>query len=143
MPLKCVVLDTSVIVAGLRSRRGAANVVLRFVARNDLTLLATPPLFLEYEDVLKRPEQRLEHGLDVQQIDELLAELAAIIKPVETHFRWRPQTHDPDDEMVLEAAINGRADGLVTYNAADFLTAGRRFGIRVITPPELLKEMKS
>ena len=142
MPLGCVVLDTSVVVAGLRSRRGAANAVLRLVARNDLTLLATPPLFLEYEDVLKRPEQRLAHGLDVQQIDEFLAELAALIKPVETHFRWRPQTHDPNDEMVLETAINGRADRLVTYNAVDFLTAGRRFGIRVISPPVLLKEMK-
>jgi putative PIN family toxin of toxin-antitoxin system len=107
-----------------------------------VTVLATPPLFLEYEDVLKRPEHRLAHGLSLLQVDEFLAELAALIEPVETHFHWRPQTRDPNDEMVLEAAINGKADILVTHNISDFLSAGRRFGIAVMTPSELLKEMK-
>ncbi|MFZ0815109.1 MAG: putative toxin-antitoxin system toxin component, PIN family [Candidatus Sulfotelmatobacter sp.] len=142
MLLDQIVLDTSVVVAALRSRSGASNAVLRIVAQHGLIPLATPTLFLEYEDVLKRPEQRLVHKLSLQQIDEFLAELAALIKPVETHFLWRPQTHDPNDEMVLEAAINGRADALVTHNISDFLSAGRRFGISVMTPAELLKEMK-
>jgi putative PIN family toxin of toxin-antitoxin system len=137
-----IVLDTSVVVAALRSRRGAGNELLKIVARHGLIPLATPPLFLEYEGVLKRPEQRLAHELTLQEIDEFLAELAALIEPVETHFRWRPQTHDPDDEMVLEAAINGNADVLVTYNISDFSLAGKRFGIRVMTPAALLKEMK-
>lgn len=135
------VLDTSIIVAALRSRRGAANAVLKIVVQHGLTLLATPPLFLEYENALKRPEHRLAHGLSLEQIDEFLAELAALIEPVETHFRWRPQTHDRNDEMVLEAAISGKADALVTYNNSDFLSAGKRFGISVITPSKLLKEM--
>ena len=60
--------------------------------------LATPPLFLEYEDVLKRAEHRLIHGLTLDEIDELLAELAAVLEPVETRFRWRPQVRDPVDE---------------------------------------------
>jgi putative PIN family toxin of toxin-antitoxin system len=135
-------LDTSVVVAGLRSRHGAANAVLRLVAQRVLTLVATPPLFLEYEDVLKRAEHRLVHKLNLRQIDEFLAELAAVIDPVDTRFLWRPQTRDPNDEMVLEAAINGRADALVTYNLSDFESAGKRFGIDVVTPLELLKEMK-
>ncbi|MGD0570253.1 MAG: putative toxin-antitoxin system toxin component, PIN family [Candidatus Sulfotelmatobacter sp.] len=137
-----VVLDTSVVVAGLRSRNGAANAVLRLVAQRAVTLIATPPLFLEYEDVLKRAEQRLAHKLDLQQVDEFLAELAALIEPVKTRFLWRPQTHDPNDEMVLEAAINGRADALITYNISDFAPSGKRFGIEVVTPAGLLKEMK-
>jgi putative PIN family toxin of toxin-antitoxin system len=106
-------------------------------------LLATPPLFLEYEDVLKRPEHRLVHGLMPLQIDEVLAELAALIEPVEVHFQWRPQTRDPNDEMVLEAAINGQADAIVTYNVADFVEAGARFEIAILRPPELLKKVKS
>ena len=118
--MKNIVLDTSVVVAGLRSRLGAGNAVLRLVAQRRLVALATPPLFLEYEDVLKRPEHRLVHGLAPEAIDEFLAELAALIEPVEVHFQWRPQARDPNDEMVLEAAINGRADALVTYNVADF-----------------------
>jgi putative PIN family toxin of toxin-antitoxin system len=142
MSMVRIVLDTSVVVAGLRARSGAGNAVLRLVAGRHLILLATPPLFLEYEDVLKRPEQRLAHGLTPEQIDEFLAELAALIEPVESHFQWRPQVPDPGDEMVLEAAINGEADALFTYNVGDFRAAAERFGIQVIKPAELLKKVK-
>jgi len=136
------VLDTSVVVAALRTRLGAGNAVLRLVADRRLVALATPPLFLEYEDVLKRPEQRLAHGLVPDEIDEFLAELAALSEPVEVHFDWRPQVRDPNDEMVLEAAINGQADALITYNVRDFGVAGERFGIPVLSPVELLKKVK-
>ncbi len=136
-----VVLDTSVVVPGLRSRRGAANALLRLVASRRLRLLATPPLFLEYEEVLKRPEQRLTHKLTLEEVDALLAELAALVEPVEIHFQWRPQGRDPSDEMVLEAAVNGRADALVTYNLADFAAAGARFKVAVLGPAELLRKV--
>ncbi len=139
--MRRVVLDTSVVVAGLRTRSGAGNAVLRLVAARRLILLATPPLFLEYEEVLKRAEQRLAHGLAPEQLDEFLAELAVLIEPVEVHFQWRPQVRDATDEMVLEAAINGEADALVTYNVVDFAAAGERFGIPVIRPGELLRKV--
>lgn len=140
--LQRVVLDTSVVVAALRTRSGAANAVLRLVASRRLVVLATPPLFLEYEDVLRRPEQRLVHGLTTEAIDEFMAELAALIEPVEIHFRWRPQLRDPGDEMVLEAAINGRADALVTYNVTDFALPGKRFRIPIVRPADLLKKVR-
>jgi predicted nucleic acid-binding protein len=76
----------------------------------------------------------------MESIDEFLPELAALIEPVEVHFQWRPQTHDVKDEMMLEAAINGRADALVTYNVADFSVADR-FGIKLVKPADLLKEV--
>lgn len=137
-----IVLDTSVVVAGLRTRLGAGNAVLQMVAARKVRLLATPPLFLEYEDALKRPEHRLVHGLTLQALDEFLAELAALIEPVEVHFRWRPQSRDPNDEMVLEAAINGRANAIVTYNISDFAEARERFDILVLQPGDLLKKVK-
>jgi putative PIN family toxin of toxin-antitoxin system len=136
-----IVLDTSVLVAGLRSRCGAGNAGLRLVATRKVTLLATAPLFLEYEDVLKRPEHRLAHGLTLAQIDEFLAELAALIEPIDVHFLWRPQSRDPNDEMVIEAAINGSAEALVTYNVSDFLAAGERFEIEILRPAELLRRV--
>lgn len=139
--MRRVVLDTSVIATALRSRTGASFVLLLAVQHRRLVPLATPSLFLEYEEVLKREGQRDVSGLTLDEIDELLAELAALVEPVEVHMRWRPQLRDPDDEMVLEAAINGRADALVTYNVRDFSDAAPRFGIRLLRPADLLKEL--
>lgn len=135
------VFDTSVIVAALRSRSGASNQLLQAVARRQLRLLVTTALFLEYEDVLKRPEQRLATGLSLAAIDQFLTALASASKGVEVHFRWRPQLRDPSDEMVLEAAVNGRASALVTHNIADFKEAAGRFGLHLCTPKEFLQEM--
>lgn len=101
----------------------------------------TPALFLEYEAVLKRPEQQEVHGLDPGRVDRFLAALASASEPVETHFRWRPQLSDPGDEMVLETAVNGRAAALVTHNVRHFSGVSQRFGLRVLRPGDLLAEM--
>jgi len=138
-----LVLDTSVIVAALRSRRGASNEVLRNVATRRLVLLATPALFLEYEDVLKRAEQQAVHGLSNLAVERFLAALAAVVEPVTVRIVWRPQLRDPADEMVLEAAINGRADAIATFNARDFLPAAARFGLKILRPAEVLEKVRS
>ena len=116
--------------------------MLELVALGQVRAMTTTALFLEYEAVLKRPEQRLAHGFSMVDIDGLLRELAALLEPVEIHFSWRPQLTDPGDEMVLEAAVNGRADALITYNVRDF-TAASRFGITVIRPSEFVQGLKS
>jgi len=138
-----IVLDTSVLVAGLRSRHGASNILLDLIAEQRITPLATPPLFLEYEDVLKRPEQREALGFSLGDVDRILEALASTIEAVEIHFQWRPQLRDPDDEMVLEAAINGHAEALVTHNVGDFGGTASRFGIPVLRPAELLRRIGS
>ncbi|MHB1642299.1 MAG: putative toxin-antitoxin system toxin component, PIN family [Acidithiobacillus sp.] len=138
-----IILDTSVVATALRSASGAGNAVLRLVALQKLQPLVSPALFLEYEEVLKRPEQRLVTGLSIADIDQFLSAFASACEPVETHFQWRPQLRDAGDEMVLEAAVNGRADALVTYNIRDFLQAAGRFGLRVLLPGELLTEVRS
>ena len=138
-----VVLDTDIVVTALRSGTGGSNVVLREVALGRITPLVTPALFLEYEAVLKRPEQRLAHGLGLRDIDRFLAALASACDAVEVSFQWRPQLSDPNDEMVLETAVNGRADALVTHNVRDFTKGAVRFGLRVLRPGELLKELRS
>lgn len=138
-----VVLDTDIIVTALRSATGGSNALLREVALGRLQPLVTPALFLEYEAVLKRPEQRLVHGLQLAAIDRFLAALASSCEAVEVSFQWRPQLADANDEMVLEAAINGRADALVTHNVRDFAKGAAKFGLRILRPGDLLKELRS
>ena len=101
-----VVLDTSVVIAALRSRHGASNRLLEMGFERRFEILATPALFLEYEEVLVREEQRAVHGMSDERIEAFLVGLAAIIKPVRVYFQWRPQLGDTDDEMVLETALN-------------------------------------
>jgi putative PIN family toxin of toxin-antitoxin system len=137
-----LVVDTSVIVAGLRSQLGASNRILTLVAERRLVPLVTTALFLEYEDVLKRPEQRLATGMSVDDVVGFLAALASAAEPVDVHFMWRPQLADPADEIVLEAAVNGRASAIVTHNVRDFLPATRDFKIEVITPSVMLRRMR-
>lgn len=115
-----IVLDTSVVVAGLRSRLGASNRLLILVAEGRLKPLLTTALFLEYEDVLCQAEQRLATWMDEEDVAGFLAALASAAEPVEVHFIWRPQLADPADELVLEAAINGQAEAVVTHNVRDF-----------------------
>ena len=137
-----IVLDTSVLVAGLRSRRGASNRILGAVAELRCVPLVTTALFLEYEAVLMRPEQRLATGMNPSDIEGFLAALASAAEPVEVNFLWRPQLRDPADELVLEAAVNGRAEAIVTHNVKDFQAGAQRFGVATLTPAEFLKELR-
>lgn len=135
------VIDTNVIVSGLFSSLGASYRVLTAAAREDFAMLATPPMFLEYEEVLKRADSQLKLGLSLAKIDDVLDALAGLIVPVDVHILWRPQLRDPDDEIVLEAAINGRASHIVTFKAKDFLAA-RLFGVAVVSPQKFWEKIK-
>ena len=108
-----------------------------------MILLCTPLLFLEYEDVLKRPEQIAVHRLSSARVDDFMDELATILVPVDVFFQWRPQLVDPDDEIVLEAAINGRADALVTNNLRDFAGITERFNLSVLSPVQMLRKVRT
>lgn len=142
-----VVLDTNVLVAALSSRRGASFALLSHAINQRFALLASPALWLEFEAVLKRPEIAQMHQLTQQDIDDVLNALCEVVEPIQSHFLWRPQLRDPNDEMVLEAAINGAATHLVTFNLRDFdppvqrhrLSAPTRLGPVACSPADFLK----
>jgi putative PIN family toxin of toxin-antitoxin system len=138
-----VVLDTNVLVASRRSSRGASSVLMQFVQDRRIIPLITIALFLEYEAVLKRYEHDQANGLRAVATDEALANFAALAEPVNVHFRWRPQLSDPADELVLDAAVNGHADALVTHNIRDLFVVEERFGIRVLSPSDILELFRS
>lgn len=135
-----LVLDTNVLAAALRSHVGASNRLVDAALRRRFTLLASVPLFVEYEAVLTRSEHLTAAGLTAAEARIVLDAIAAVIEPVRLSFLWRPQLRDANDDMVLEAAINGQAEAIVTFNRADF-TGSDRFGVRIVSPGAALREI--
>jgi putative PIN family toxin of toxin-antitoxin system len=136
-----IVLDTDVVVAALRSPSGASAGLLQAALEGSVTLLANVALFLEYEAVCARTEHLTAAGLGAKDLAVFLDAVAALIEPVESHFVWRPQLRDPADEMVLEAAVNGTARAIVTFNRRDFGRIPARFGIQVMLPSDALRSL--
>jgi putative PIN family toxin of toxin-antitoxin system len=137
------VLDTDVMVAALRSDRGASRQLLLAALNRQFELLLSVPLMLEYEAVLTRPQHLAACGLSSFEIGRVLDDLAAVARPVRLAFRWRPRLPDPDDDMVLETAINGSASAIVTFNQHDFAEAGRDFDCAIILPATALRQIRS
>jgi putative PIN family toxin of toxin-antitoxin system len=134
-----LVIDTNVIVASLRSVKGASAALMLHVAEKRIKPLLTVALVLEIESVLCRPEQLAASGLTLKLVQGFVDELCGLSEPVQIHFAWRPMLHDAADEMVLEAAVNGQADALVTFNLKDFLPAASSLGMEVIAPVTALR----
>ena len=128
--------DTDVIVAAMRSPGGASAAILRAAREGKVTLLASVPLAMEYEAVCSEAEHQLAAGLNEREVEIFLDAVLAMAEPVKAHFLWRPQLRDPGDEMVLETAVNGHADALVTFNVRDFGDVPERFGIELMIPAE-------
>ena len=135
-------MDTDVVVAGMRSPAGASAAILRSIRQGQASLLLNVPLAMEYEVVCQRADHRLAAGLTEQQVDIFVSVVIAMAEPVETHFLWRPQLRDPNDEMVLEAAVNGRANALVTFNLKAFGNAPGRFGVELLLPREAIGRIR-
>ncbi|MFN7922009.1 MAG: putative toxin-antitoxin system toxin component, PIN family [Bryobacteraceae bacterium] len=135
-----VVLDTDVMVSALRSTSGASYQLLLCAFRREIEALVSVPLMMEYEAVLTRPEHVASSGSSLQEVENILAVMANKLTPVWFGFMWRPCLRDPADEMVLETAINGDADALVTFNERHLATAARTFGVRVMKPRDCFKE---
>ena len=127
-------MDTDAIVAAMRSPSGASAAIIRKARRGKVALLLSVPLAMEYEAVCLRPEHQLAAGLSEQGVRIFVDAVIAIAEPVKIHYLWRPQLRDPSDEMVLETAVNGRANLLITFNVRDYGTAPARFGIEVMSP---------
>lgn len=129
-----IVIDTNVLVSAMRLRTGWSYELLSHLGGDLYQHVVTVPLVMEYEDVLMRSDMvRLESTAVANILDYLCA--TAIHQSV--HFLWRPMLTDVKDDMVLEAAVNGQCQTIVTWNVRD-LAAAKQFGIQVITPQTFL-----
>jgi predicted nucleic acid-binding protein len=137
-----ILLDTDVVVAAMRSPRGASAELLRRIDKGGVTLLLSVALALEYESNCMLAKHRLAAGLSEEETGAFVDWLIAMAEPVQTHYRWRPQLHDPGNELVLEAAVSGRASELVTFNEKGLGKAEQGFGIAVVRPGEALRRIQ-
>lgn len=133
-----IVLDTSVIVSGLRSSRGASHRVLRLIGAADFEIALSVPLVLEYEDAIKRSSAQT--GLADTDVERLIEYWCSIAHLQEIHFLWRPVLRDPKDDHVLELAVEAGCSLIVTHNIRDFAGA-HTFGVEAIRPGAFLRKI--
>lgn len=137
-----VVLDTSAFISAIRSNKGAAGEVLRLILNGTVTSLLDYKLACEYRDVAFRPQHLAASGGSISQIEVVITRLEAISVAVDIEVMHRPLSTDENDNMVLDVAINGRADVIVTNNIRDFAAAGARYNIPISTPGVFLAELR-
>ncbi|TSE19444.1 putative toxin-antitoxin system toxin component, PIN family [Tepidimonas alkaliphilus] len=127
-----VVLDTSVLVAAARSRRGASHRIVAALPHPRFQIALSVALYTEWQAVLTRPEHR-PSGLGVEDVLDYLRYLASIAHLQDVHYLWHPFLRDPDDDMVLECAAASGSRYLITHNVADFRGA-ETLGAQAVTP---------
>jgi predicted nucleic acid-binding protein len=132
-----IVIDTNVLVAALRSRRGASFIFVSVLPSDEFSIAISVPLVLEYEDALKRLESS---AIKAQDIGNFVDFLCKIGHHQEIFFLWRPFLPGPSDDHVLEVAVAAGCDAIVTYNKRNFKGI-ERFGLRVLDPREFLLEI--
>jgi putative PIN family toxin of toxin-antitoxin system len=133
-----IILDTNVLLAGLRSQRGASYKLLTILNDNRWQLNISTTLVFEYEEILKREQMQL--GLSYEDIDNVIDALCAIANKRNIFYLWRPLLNDPDDDFLLDLAVEAQADYIITYNQKD-LQPAESFGIKVVTPLQFLQAM--
>ena len=133
------ILDTNIIFAGLYSAFGASFQVLRALTAGKIQPVLSVALLFEYEDVLKRNSRKL--GLTHWDIDAFLDNMCNLSSFQKIHYLWRPFLPDPKDDHVLELAVASQVKKIATFNAKDFKHVDK-FGIKIISPKQLLEEIK-
>jgi putative PIN family toxin of toxin-antitoxin system len=135
-----VVLDTSVLVAAARSRRGASHALLSLLPAARYEPVISVPLFVEYRAVLLRPENLLQRT--AVQAEGFVDFLLSVSHLQEIFFLWRPALPDPDDDLILELAVAAGCRYIVTHNLRDFRGIDR-WGITAVNPPDFLKRIQT
>ena len=132
------VLDTNVLYAALRSRRGASRRVVDLVLDGEVIAHVSVPLVLEYEEVLLREADAL--SVTPREIRIVVAAFVEQAKEHAVSFRWSEYVRDPDDTHVLNTAVAASCPHLVTFNKSNFHRASA-LNVRLLTPREFLTQI--
>jgi predicted nucleic acid-binding protein len=137
------VLDTDVLVAAVRSDRGASRELLIAALERRYAVLASVPLMLQYESVLTRSEHVASAGISPADVEVLLDAIALVVEPIRISYLWRPVLSDPGDDLVLETAVNGHAHAVMTFNRRHFEPAAAPFGLAILAPADAVRRLEN
>ncbi len=137
-----IVIDTNVILSALFSNKGKSYKLMELLASKALADIkynvVSVPLVLEFEEVLLRPKNRTKYdNFTHEEIRLIISDIVHISHKTKLHFLWRPFLKDSFDDKVLETAVNGQAQAIITYNTKDFAGVQKYFGIDILTPAQL------
>ncbi len=139
-----VVVDTNVFVSALLGREGnASRAVLQACLEGRLQPVMGAALFHEYEDLLSRHELLDRSALVPEEREALLNAFLSVCRWTRVYYLWRPNLPDEADNQVLEIAVAGGAEVIVTHNTRDFVRSELHFpGLRILRPQQLLQELE-
>ena len=130
-----IVLDTNVIIAALRSKKGASFKLVSLLEYNKFILNISVPLILEYESIVVRELNHIK--INKKDLDIFLDFVCTIGKKYDIYYLWRPFLKDPKDDFILELAYTSDSDFIITFNKKDFIGA-QEFGLKILSPQEFL-----
>jgi putative PIN family toxin of toxin-antitoxin system len=133
-----IVIDTNVLFAALKSSQGASHKLVSLLPSKRFLIAISVPLIIEYEDVLRRGQ--LPATISEKDISDFIDFFCYVGHQQDIFFLWRPFLPDPSDDLVLEVAVAGGCDAIVTYNKRHFKNV-HKFGLRVLDPREFLAEI--
>lgn len=133
-----IVIDTNVMVAALKSNRGASYKLLSIMDQGKFQISISVSLIFEYEDVLKRGDIKI--NLETEDVDNIFDYICRIADTREIFYLWRPFLKDPKDDLILELAVESESDFIITYNKKDFEGIDK-FGLQALTPGEFLEKI--
>jgi len=139
-----IVVDTNIILGALfKSREGASRKLIRYCLEGKIEPIIGEALFLEYEDVLSRKELTKKCVLSVEEINRLLDAFLSCCEWIKIYYKWRPNLRDEGDNHLIELAVAGRADYIITKNIKDLTSGELRFNqIKIVTPSNFMKDVK-
>ena len=137
---KTVVLDTSIIVSALIGKKGLSCEVLRRCLMGEFKPIISNALYCKYQDVTNRKNILKLCPLSIDEIQELLNAFYSIAQWVSIHYLWRPNLIDESDNFIIELALAGNANTIITNNIRDFKNSEISFPeLTIITPETLLR----
>ena len=131
-----IIIDSNVILSGLKSKNGYSFKLLKQIPNNKFKIAISVPLILEYESLLMSNIKTL--GLNKKDINDFINYICKISEHTKIYYLWRPFLKDPYDDHLLEVAVASSSNYIITFNIKDFINI-EQFGIKALKPKDFIK----